>query len=134
MKFFEIAEDEILNIPEIDGQHIAFIDKVNSLYNLLATNNNEEIIRLLDELTTLSALHFKTEEDAMKKHSFEHFFSHKLEHDRFQGKLIAYSTKVKEGKERLHLLFLQSLKRWFSNHIVLNDKKMSIYLLHKMND
>jgi len=131
MKFFELSENEIINIEVIDGQHKTFVKQINELYELLGQDKPETIKYLLNQFTKEVKVHFETEENFMKKYSYESYYSHKLEHDRFLNKFLEFTEEVTSGKENLNLEKLKSAKTWFFNHFELNDKKLGVYLKEK---
>lgn len=116
----------MVDVKIIDEQHSQLADIINSFidssYN--HTKLHEDLLKLLE----LVEIHFITEEDLMKENKFDGYFSHKLEHDRFYKQLLQISDEKIKNNSVLTEETLQSLKRWFINHIELKDKKLGEFL------
>ena len=131
MKFIEFTEDEKVNIQKIDEQHERFTEILNEMYNNLGKDRKTAQNYLLSELERIVKLHFETEEGLMKEYNFPHFFSHKMEHDRFLNKLTQFKEENQSGEKEVSLEFLRSMRNWFFNHFKINDKKCGEFLVEK---
>ena len=128
MDFITWSENDSIKVEIIDKQHKDFFDIINELYLTLGLQKDNETKELLIRLSEEIKIHFDTEEKLMKNNKFGGYFSHKLEHDRFYNKLNQFRDAVLDEKDIVNLEFLNSLKRWFYNHIDFNDRKLGEYL------
>ncbi|MFA3782990.1 bacteriohemerythrin [Melioribacteraceae bacterium 4301-Me] len=131
MQFIKMTKNELVNVSSIDEQHKKFVDVINKLFDALQNNNKKEVITYLDMLIEDLETHFEHEETLMKTYNYPGYISHKLEHDRIYNKIVSASNKNKSGEEPLLLENLDLLKRWFFNHLDINDKKLGAHLIQK---
>lgn len=131
MEFVSWAENDAVNIESIDEQHRKMIGIINHLHSLLETKNLTEINKTFDDLDSYLKEHFHTEETYMMEHKFPGYISHKLEHDRYYTKIMNFKEAVARGEIKLNLEILNSLKKWFHNHLEINDKKLGQFLDEK---
>lgn len=129
MEFITWSENDAVNVESIDSQHRRMIKIVNHLHSLLDTNDNTEIKSTFVELVEYLKEHFYTEETFMKEYKFPGYISHKLEHDRYYSKISNYKDLVEKGENKLNLEILYSLKKWFFNHLEINDRKLGEFLI-----
>ncbi len=131
MSYINWTDNEKVNVQSIDDQHFRMTEITNQLYRTLGTDQDEHALNLLKELVEELRTHFDTEEKYMKDYKFTSYISHKLEHDRIYNKMRGYQEEVEEGTNSVHLEMINSLKKWFFNHLDLNDKKLGDYLVSK---
>ncbi len=131
MAFMVMDEDEYLNIPSIDEQHRSMVDTVNDLHSTLGTDREYYAKHLVGELLKKLRVHFDTEENFMKDNKFPNFISHKLEHDRFFNQIFEFKTVLDKGEKKVNLELLNSIKKWFHNHLEINDRKIANFLHEK---
>jgi hemerythrin len=128
MNLIEWSDGFNVNFKPIDEQHRQMAKTVNDLYLLLGSNKHEATKYLVKKLVDDVRLHFETEEKLMKIGNFQGYFSHKLEHDRFEKEIKTFYRKFSNGETDVNLQFLKLLKRWMVNHIEINDKKLGAHL------
>ncbi len=131
MNFIEFSENDLVHVNSIDYQHKKFVEILNKLFYSFNEKDKEKIITYLDELIEHLEIHFENEENLMKMYNYPGYISHKLEHDRIYKKILSTAEKNKSGELDLSVDDLNSLKRWFYNHLDLNDKKCGEYLAEK---
>jgi hemerythrin len=131
MNFIELSKDDLVNIKSIDDQHKEIIEILNKLHASFMKQENEEMIGNLNKLIEEMEVHFENEESLMKQYNYPGYISHKLEHDRIYNKTLVSADSNKSGKSQLSIEDLNSLKRWFFNHLELNDKKCGEFLVSK---
>lgn len=131
MTFIDWSESENVNVKTIDYQHKKLANLVNQLHQTLSESKKENSLMILKELTTHLKEHFDTEEKFMKEHKFVNYISHKLEHDRFLNKILEFETEIVSGNINVNLEILSLIKKWFFNHLELNDRKLGKYLYEK---
>ena len=131
MEFVSWSEDDAVLVESIDTQHRKMIDIINHLHSLVETKNQSEINETFEELDEYLKEHFHTEETYMLENKFPGYISHKLEHDRYYTKIMNFKDAVARGETKLNLEILNSLKKWFYNHLQINDKKLGHFLNEK---
>ncbi|MFH1194599.1 MAG: bacteriohemerythrin [bacterium] len=128
MKFIAWSNKDAIQVRIIDEQHANFLKIVDGLHSTIGTTRDNEAQSLLDQLIAEVKNHFNTEEIFMTGNKFSGYISHKLEHDRFYNKINQFRNSVQAKKEMVNLEFLNSLKRWYYNHIEMSDRKLGQYL------
>ena len=122
MAFVEWNESVDVHVDIINKQHKHFIDLINKLYECLGSGKTDKISSIINDLTSYTLSHFKTEEDLFDKFHYEGTDDHRTAHH-------IIKTKVREILERqddpkaigFDLLYL--LERWLFVHIKGMDKK-----------
>jgi hemerythrin len=128
MNLIEWSDRFNVNFKPIDEQHQQMARTVNDLYSLLGSKKYEATKYLVKKLVDDVKLHFETEEKLMKIGNFQSYYSHKLEHDRFEKEIKGFYRKFSNGETDINLQFLNLLKRWMLNHIEINDRKLGTHL------
>lgn len=129
--FMVMEENEYLNIPSIDEQHSSMVDTVNDLHSILGAEREYYSKHLVSELVKKLRIHFDTEEKYMKDNKFPNFISHKLEHDRFYNQIVDFQNSLENGEKKVNLELLNTVKKWFHNHLEINDRKIANFLHEK---
>ena len=128
MPFMTWSEEDTVSVESIDDQHKAIVDLVNDLHMNLGSDKEFYTKHLIGELVKKVREHFDTEENFMRDYKFPNYISHKLEHDRFFNKIQDFNSQLENGNEDVNLELLRSIKRWFYNHLEINDRKIAAYL------
>ncbi len=117
-------EQYMVGIKKIDKQHTDIVNIINKLYELLDSNDNNTIIKLLEKLNDTVKKHFETENKLMTKHKIFNYFSHKAQHDRLERILEKNLDDAKAGTFELNKEFVLLMRDWMVNHHRFHDKKM----------
>lgn len=131
MSFINFSDTEKVFVSVIDSQHKTLVETINKIHSSKMKNDKESIINNLNVLIENIETHFETEERLMKEFHYPGYISHKLEHDRFYNQIIISADKFNKGEIDFSIDQLDSLKRWFFNHLDLNDKKCGAFLRSK---
>ena len=131
MEFIEMKSEDSVNVRIIDEQHQKITEIVNLLYRSIVELDKKTSVKHLIELLEILENHFGTEESLMKENKFPGYISHKLEHDRFYRQVLTATDGYKNGKDNFGIEQLKGIKRWFFNHIEINDRKCGEYLAAK---
>lgn len=132
MDFVDLTNEYLIHVDEIDAQHNEMAHLLNLMYEIMGQGLHEEEMILVDNLQEHVIIHFRTEEDLMKESKYPGYISHKMEHDRFAGKNQKFVDDVKNGSQVINLEYLKAARKWFFNHIEINDIKLGIYLLENI--
>ncbi len=117
---------QVLGVPQLDQQHQALADRLNTLN--YAVNCGEPlpvITRLFDELENFAVEHFETEERLMDQSGYPGCRDHRVAHRQLLDEAALLRNKLTEGGE---WAVLQELKNWLFLHIASFDKPMADYL------
>jgi len=128
MNLIEWSEGSKVNIKIIDMQHQQMVNTVNELYSFLGAQKIEATKYLVKKLVNDTKVHFDTEDKLMKESKFVSYISHKLEHDRFEKDINSFYNGFIKGEIEVNLEFLKTIKRWFFNHIEINDRKLAVHI------
>lgn len=131
MSFIDWTEEESVKVDTIDTQHKELAGLFNSLYGDVSDLKEKDILKDFDKILEYLEIHFGTEESLMKQYHFPGYISHKLEHDRFYNQILRTADKYKQQKINFGLEDMKSIRRWFFNHIEINDKKCGVFLAEK---
>ncbi len=130
MAFINWNENLSVKINSIDEQHKKLFELINDFYeNIQNRSNNESILSLIIGMKKYTQIHFTTEENYMKKYSYPEYNAHKNEHDKFIAKVSTVEEKYKSGKLIISFEITGFLKDWLKNHIQIEDKKYSDFLI-----
>jgi len=134
MEKFELSNDMLTGIYDIDNQH----RKLLSWGNALSSDDTEAALKkvkaALENLSQYVSYHFRAEEAAMSGYKYEMLEKHKKQHERLTldiAELVDRSKK--EGVSRGLLIELQyQFIDWFQHHIKEWDQPLAVFL--KSND
>ena len=118
-----------LDIPDIDKQHMKFLDIVNEL--LLAMEENktkEKQSKIIDELINYAFYHFSKEERYFNKANYPFAVQHEKEHEEFIDKVIGFKNDLDQNKLTLTIEMINFMNNWWTNHIRVSDKKYLPYV------
>lgn len=131
MGFINFTQEDKVNLPSIDDQHKNMAEIINSVYDGVIAADKKTILNQLNKFLEIIKTHFEDEERLMKNNHFPGYISHKLEHDRFYRQILLTTDRFSKGLENVGLEQLKGIKRWFFNHIEINDKKLGKFLAEK---
>ncbi|MGR3293647.1 MAG: bacteriohemerythrin [Candidatus Scalindua sp.] len=113
-----------VGVSIIDEEHKKLIEIINNVIVAKQHNNNQnELLKILNEMVEYANTHFKTEETYMIKFRYPEYQYHKEEHLDFSVKAIAYESRVVNGDVHVATEILEYLKSWLVEHIQRTDKK-----------
>ncbi len=128
MSFIDLGAEYKVYVRSIDYEHEVIAGIVNSIHEATLKTDQELTHSELDKLLKVLKSHFENEEHLMKENLFPGYFSHKLEHDRFYKQMLTTVEKFDNGEIIFDPIALQSIRRWFFNHIDINDRKCGQFL------
>ncbi len=121
---FELTEDFLTGIDQIDREHARLIEIINHTNAILEQDNADIQVtanRLVKELTDYTVTHFRHEEEYMEKINDPELPLQKIEHAAFIKRVkqipIDDSIKVRDLEE-----MIQFLVRWLFRHILHSDR------------
>ena len=131
MSFIDLSAEYKVYVRSIDYEHKVIAELLNSIHEATLKADKEITLSGLDELLKVLKSHFENEEHLMKENLFPGYFSHKLEHDRFYKQISATIEKFEKEETAFSPIELQGIRRWFFNHIDINDRKCGQFLSDK---
>lgn len=85
-------------------------------------------MRLVLQLQEETRQHFRDEEAFMRNHEYPQVSSHHREHALLQAELSDLIREIEEGKRRLDIETLTSLKYWLIDHVIDSDMDIARYM------
>lgn len=124
---FEWDESYATGIADIDEQHMKLFEIGNRAYNLLKNSlvldKYDKIVDIIVELKDYTKYHFKYEEDYLASIKYKKFFSHKIMHEEFIGKLNSIDLEhVDVNQDDSIIGILSMLQEWLADHILEKDQ------------
>jgi hemerythrin-like metal-binding protein len=120
-----------IGLAEIDQQHQKLVQIINNLFDAISKKEREQILESsLKELINYTMVHFKFEEELLKRYNYLDFLQHVREHSVFIDKINSYVKDFKKGDNKIMIDVINYLKDWLLNHILLVDKKYVATLLN----
>ncbi|MEW7986183.1 MAG: bacteriohemerythrin [Candidatus Thiodiazotropha sp.] len=132
-RFLTWRDDWYLGIDEIDQQHLHLVELVNQVADSVMTQNSESnddggAMRLVLQLQEETRQHFRDEEAFMRNHEYPQVSSHHREHALLQAELSDLIREIEEGKRRLDIETLTSLKYWLIDHVIDSDMDIARHM------
>jgi hemerythrin len=133
MAFFSWGPSFEVGIMQIDSQHKKLVDMVNQLYEAMSQGHGGKVLgKILSELVSYTAVHFKAEEKLMQEHGYPEFNEHKAKHDAMNKKVMDLKRQFDSGKgDVLTNSVGIFLKDWLTKHIKGTDMKYAPFLKQK---
>ena len=126
MAFYEWKENFSVGISEMDEQHKKMVGILNRLYEAMkAGKASKELTSIVDEMIDYTKYHFGSEEKLMEKHNYAGLASQKDEHAAFVKKSLEFQDQITSGRLAVSIEVMNFLKDWWTNHILISDKKYS---------
>ena len=117
-----------VNVAEIDRQHQKLVVMLNEMNDALKQGKGKEVLgKILNDLTSYTATHFKTEEKYFALYRYPETAGHKKEHLAFVKKVSDFKDGFEKGKFSVTIELMQFLCDWLKNHIKGTDKKYSVF-------
>ena len=128
MEYFKWEESLKTGISMFDDDHKILIKLINDLHSgLLSGFSISEMTYILDDLVRYTNVHFKREEEMLKKHSYPEYEKHKTEHTALIAQVVDFQDQFREGKKSFSLHLMGFLKEWLVNHIMKTDLRYGAF-------
>ncbi len=132
MALIEWDDSLSVNVKEIDAQHQKLVMAINELNEEMRLGKGQDALnKILKDLISYAATHFKTEETYFNKYGYPDTERHKKEHTDFVAKVSDVKERLENGKLFLSLEVMKFLSGWLRNHIKQADKKYSSFFNSK---
>ncbi|MFH7245181.1 MAG: bacteriohemerythrin [Spirulina sp.] len=111
--------------PLVDAQHQSIFSIINALQSAMAAGQGtemlEQTIRSVRDYTTV---HFDTEEQYMRDHSYAGYEAHKRKHDALRAKFAAFEQQSYPDMQQHVIMVAHFLTTWLIQHIQNDDQAM----------
>ncbi len=122
MALFEWTPALSVGIASIDRQHQILINQINTLAEVVeGALPLSELDRVLDGLQTYTQVHFAYEELLFSLHQYQSRDEHEGGHHAFVKLLERCRSKLALGDRQFGDELLQYLKKWLTEHILVED-------------
>ncbi len=126
------TNDLSVGIEEIDEQHKILVSLVNRLYQGIIHQTDVTVLQeVLNELVQYTIVHFSVEESLMRIFDYPSYEEHKQYHLELTQQVKNFSGKFKSGKATISMELLSFLRKWLTNHIMVEDKKYTPFFLDR---
>lgn len=126
----------LLGIDTLDADHRKMVELINRLAQPASTaeapdsGRQDDIKRRLGELISFLRVHFKTEERFLESINYPDYGGHKNAHAVQIAEFIDMRRYLTEtGADALDDNERQSIKNWFFNHVIAEDRVFARYYL-----
>jgi len=129
----QIEWDESLDInnTEINDQHKRWIDIYNRLDSVMLADDLVSETRITEKTLLLmldyTRYHFTFEEELLSKMGYPGIVGHVRLHNAFNDRIYQSYRDVCAGRIVLNAELLKMIKTWLLNHILVEDKKYSMF-------
>ncbi len=132
MSFMEWSGEYELGIPEMDRQHMRWLELLNAFYDHLSTGDfNQRLKKLVDEAYVYTQYHFSEEERLMSTIGYPAVEDQREMHRRIAEKILDFKQRIDAGQHVVSVTLTSELKSWFTQHIKVEDKKYAAMYLEK---
>ncbi len=128
---FRWRDNLATGVSMVDEQHKELIKRTNSLLeHMKSGKGNDEIIQVLDFLSSYVHEHFTDEEKVMTDYNYPDYASHKQQHTEFIN--TVNKLKQKMTPDKILSTFVLEVNReicdWLIDHILKQDKEMAQFI------
>ncbi len=132
MEKFVWREEYSVGIPSIDEQHKHFFEITDRMIDLAeqADPVKDVLVSVIGELGDYAMYHLKTEEGYFDKFAYAGAAEHVRAHDLYREKIASYLAMAHDPASYLTLLAENVASYsidWLSHHILLLDKKYTVF-------
>ena len=126
---FEWRPELLLHVDQIDRQHEELLLRANALNEALnAEAPRHEIEARLSELTSFTAMHFRSEEESMRAHNYEKYATHEAAHRKLLDQIQLVRGDLLNGKVSSCRMLTRFIEAWTNHHITGTDRELAAFL------
>ena len=115
------------DIVSIDNEHRILIDRLNRFIE--AGGNQDEIIRVLDEISSEAMDHFNHEERIMRNINYPRYAAHAEKHKWLLADISKRRLEIENSKEDANFSeIVRYIKYWLLRHLVSEDTQLNRYM------
>jgi hemerythrin-like metal-binding protein len=122
MDYIPWDDSFLVGIDAFDNDHRYLVKLINNLHSgLMSGFGVSEMTYILDDLIHYTNVHFKREEDMMRKFSYPEFYKHESAHADLVRQVLDFQAQLKAGKKVFSIELMGFLRDWLINHILKTD-------------
>jgi hemerythrin len=135
MALIEWKDSYSVGVKLIDEQHKKLFSHLNDLYSAVEqVKDNENLSKVLNDLSDYVILHFSIEEKYFEEFRYEGMEEHKAQHKQYTDKIESFREGFAKNQSFLSFDLLSFLEDWILNHVTIEDKKYTkCFLDHGLN-
>lgn len=119
-------------IEQMDTQHQQLITLINELYLAIRVKESSESLdNILKNLFEYADQHLKDEETLLEEHNYPELAEQKTSHISYHESIKQLQETAETDKVAATLQMYTFLRKWWINHIVIEDKKYGPFLQEK---
>lgn len=118
-----------VKVKGLDEQHQELVRMINGLHDAMKAGTGKQVLTgLVDQLKDYARVHFKAEEELLRKHRYPDLATHRSEHEKFIAQVLDFEQAFTSGGAVLTMEVMNFLKNWLVGHIQGTDQKYSPFL------
>jgi hemerythrin len=128
---FELTDDLLSDVPDIDDQHRALLELGNRVVGPEALKQGPAVFReALSFLAAYVRYHFAAEEHVMQNAGYPRLAQHRQWHDRFRQNIDGLAARANgSGVSRAIAIEVSfAIETWLLEHICITDRDMAAFL------
>ena len=135
MDYIQWEDSFHVGVEAFDKDHKFLVKLINNLHSgLMAGFGVSEMTYILDDLVRYTNVHFKREEDMMRKYSYPGFYEHEAAHAELVSRVLDFQSQIKSGKKVFSVELMSFLRDWLINHILKTDMLYSEFFRQRVQE
>lgn len=133
MRFMEWSDRFSIGVAIFDDEHKKLIAIINRLYEAISEGIAEDKLKhISDDLVEYTLMHFRHEEMYFDDWCYPEAKAHAALHARLREQVFNFRRQIQEENSReLGLGMMEFLRKWLSEHILVEDRKYGQFLYEK---
>lgn len=129
MAYIDWKDEYSVGIPVFDAQHQRLLRMVNELQDALINRQTKETMgRIINQMTTYTVTHFRTEEQYLERYGYPDLAEHRKQHESFIELVSNFRLDWEHDRPVRTREVLSFLKEWWVSHILETDMQYSPFL------
>jgi hemerythrin-like metal-binding protein len=128
MAYLSWHDRYLVGNADIDAQHRKLFELVNRFDDVVKMGLTEEAWRVVEELISTTAAHFRFEEDLMETAGFPDLAEHRLVHQELMKQIRDLQARMRTGGHVGTKSVVRFLVDWLTNHHLREDLAFKPYL------
>lgn len=125
MSLIEWKDEFSVGVTAVDLEHRELIELINDLHALMGQGaSQQQVMSSLGEIFAQISAHFALEEKFMRETEYEHFPSHKDDHEKLLDEIRDIMDRVEDDGRYEESRLSGELDQWFSAHFRTHDARL----------
>lgn len=125
MALIEWRKEFETGISGVDYEHEELVTLINSVYEMLDKNSDKaNVISVLGDIYGAISSHFALEERWMEEHGYDHYQTHREDHERLLDDIGTITDEFEATTELNAELLKEKLNTWFLGHFQTHDARL----------